>query len=91
MDTTEWDVLIGRRLAQIRVRRGLSQSEVARRLGRPQSWVSKIESGDRRLLMREAVDFGDCYAVSLNLFDGQGTEEEFAARLADVETVAASR
>ncbi|MBP6013326.1 MAG: helix-turn-helix transcriptional regulator [Alphaproteobacteria bacterium] len=34
---------------------GLSQHELARRLGRPQSFVSKCESGERRLDVVELV------------------------------------
>lgn len=36
-------------LRSYRDRAGLSQVEVAQRLGRPQSFVSKYESGQRRL------------------------------------------
>ena len=36
-------------LRQVRVRAGLTQEEVARRLDRPQSFVSKYETGERRL------------------------------------------
>lgn len=39
---------------------GLSQAEVARRIGRPQSAVSKIEAGDRHL---EALDLLEIAAV----------------------------
>jgi transcriptional regulator with XRE-family HTH domain len=35
-------------LRQIRVEAGLTQEEVARRLDRPQSFVSKYETGERR-------------------------------------------
>jgi len=38
-----------RRLKQARLKAGLTQADVARKLGRPQSFVSKIESGERRL------------------------------------------
>jgi transcriptional regulator with XRE-family HTH domain len=37
------------RLVSARVDAGLSQQEVADRLGKPQSWVSKNESGERRV------------------------------------------
>lgn len=36
-------------LRRHRVASGLSQGDLARRLGKQQSWVSKIESGERRL------------------------------------------
>jgi len=36
-------------LRQVRLDAGLTQSELALRLGQPQSYVSKYESGERRL------------------------------------------
>lgn len=36
---------------------GLTQQEVARKLGRPQSFVSKCESGERRVDVVELLDF----------------------------------
>lgn len=41
-------------LAEARIALDLSQTELARRLGKPQSFVSKYESGERRL---DAVEF----------------------------------
>lgn len=38
-----------KRLKLARMDAGLTQAEVARRLGKPQSFVSKSESGERRL------------------------------------------
>jgi transcriptional regulator with XRE-family HTH domain len=49
---------------------GLSQEEVARRLRRPQSFVSKYESGERRLdvveliEIAEAIGFDACKLVA---------------------------
>lgn len=37
------------RLVAARLEAGLSQQEVADRLGKPQSWISKNESGERRV------------------------------------------
>ncbi len=37
------------KLRQARLEAGLSQSEVAQFLGKPQSFMSKVESGERRL------------------------------------------
>ena len=36
-------------LRQVRTEAGLTQTDVAQRLGQPQSFVSKYESGERRL------------------------------------------
>lgn len=40
-------------LRDVRRRAGLSQADLAERLGRPQSWVSKVEVGERRLDLEE--------------------------------------
>ncbi|PLZ02683.1 XRE family transcriptional regulator [Burkholderia sp. WAC0059] len=44
-------------LAELRKERGLLQQDVADRLGRPQAFVSKVESGLRRLDLIELMDF----------------------------------
>jgi len=60
-----------RLLREIREKAGLRQVDVAEKLGQPQSFVSKYESGERRLdlLELEAV----CAACEIGL-------EEFVAR-----------
>ena len=40
---------------------GLSQEELAARLGRPQSFVSKLESGERRLAVTELVELAEAF------------------------------
>ena len=54
-------------LREIRVQAGLKQSELAARLGRPQSYVSKYESGERRLDLMEIHEI--CSAVGVRLRD----------------------
>lgn len=44
----------------------LTQSEVAARLGKPQSFVSKYESGERRLDVIEFLDVCKALSVSPN-------------------------
>jgi transcriptional regulator with XRE-family HTH domain len=44
-----------RRLIEARHSAGLTQVELAEKLGKPQSFVSKIEAGDRRLDVVEYV------------------------------------
>jgi transcriptional regulator with XRE-family HTH domain len=51
-------------LRQARTDSGLTQTEVARRLGRPQSFVSKCESGERRVDVVELLEFCRAYGVS---------------------------
>jgi len=43
-------------LRDLRRRRGLTQTEVAERLAKPQSFVAKYECGERRLSVIEFID-----------------------------------
>jgi transcriptional regulator with XRE-family HTH domain len=52
-------------LRQIRLDAGLRQEDLAKRLGRPQSFVSKYESGERRLDLLELRQV--CNAVRIDL------------------------
>ena len=59
-------------LRQIRLGAGLRQSDLAQKLKQPQSFVSKYESGERRLDVLEVRQI--CEAVGITL-------EDFAQRL----------
>ena len=56
------------RLRAAREQAGLSQVEVARRLGKPQSYVSKCESGERRVDVVELAAFAAVYGKALEEF-----------------------
>jgi DNA-binding XRE family transcriptional regulator len=56
------------RLKSARVEAGLTQSSVARLLGRPQSYVSKSETGERRLDVLELAAFARVYGRPLDHF-----------------------
>ena len=45
MNTVEYQLVLGRRIAQERRRHGLSQPELAAMVGRPVAWVSQLERG----------------------------------------------
>lgn len=59
-----------RRLKEARRRAGFTQAAVARALGRPQSFVSKCESGERRVDVIELEDFARLYRKPLTYFLG---------------------
>jgi len=50
-------------LKQARLEAGVTQDELARRLGRPQSFISKCESGERRVDVVEFLAF--CRALGV--------------------------
>jgi transcriptional regulator with XRE-family HTH domain len=56
------------RLREARKQAGLTQAEVAERLGKPQSFVSKCESGERRVDFVELVALSRLYGVELDYF-----------------------
>ena len=52
-------------LYRLRVSSGLRQSDLAHKLGTPQSFISKIESGERRIDIIELREI--CLALDTNL------------------------
>lgn len=62
-----WDnrrIYLSNLLKEARVNAGLSQVSMAGKLGKPQSYVSKYESGERKLDFVEVVEV--CIALSLD-------------------------
>jgi transcriptional regulator with XRE-family HTH domain len=53
------------RLRRVRRNSGLTQAEVARALGTTQAYVSKSESGERRMDAVELYDFAQIYGAPL--------------------------
>lgn len=50
-------------LSAARVKAGLTQVELASRMGKPQSFVSKVERGERRLDIAEFCQFADALGL----------------------------
>jgi transcriptional regulator with XRE-family HTH domain len=57
-----------KRLRIARQEAELTQVEVATRLGHPQSFVSKCESGERKVDVIEFAEFAELYGKSLEYF-----------------------
>jgi len=57
-----------KRLKGARIEAGLTQQEVANKLGKPQSYISKIESGERRLDVAEMKKFTEIYKKPSSYF-----------------------
>lgn len=54
---------VGRRVAEAREAAGLSQYEVARRLGVPQSSIARLELGQRQLRFVEGLRMAELYGI----------------------------
>ncbi len=57
-----------RLLVEARREAGLSQAALSTRLGRPQSFVSKYEQGERRLDVIEFLEIADALKISPGTF-----------------------
>ena len=55
-------------LRQAREKMGLTQTEVAKKLKRPQSYISKCEAGEQRIDVVELNKFAKLYKKELNYF-----------------------
>lgn len=54
------------RLRKRRLELGLTQEDVAKKLGVPHTWVSKVETCERRLDFLETVDLCRLYRIKLS-------------------------
>ncbi|MCD6282162.1 helix-turn-helix transcriptional regulator [bacterium] len=57
-----------KRLKEARLEAGLTQAEVAKKIGKPQSYISKIECGERRVDIAELKILARVYRKSLSFF-----------------------
>jgi transcriptional regulator with XRE-family HTH domain len=58
-----------KKLIQARKEAGLTQVLVARKLKKPQSYISKCENGERRVDFTEGSAFAKIYKKPLNYFE----------------------
>jgi len=56
-----------KRLIKARKEAGLTQVEVAEKLKRPQSYISKVETHQRRLDVLELIELLEIYSVDLSV------------------------
>ena len=59
---------IAEKLKQARILVGLTQKEVAKKLNKPQSYISKVEQGEQRIDVIELQHFANLYKKNLNYF-----------------------
>ena len=72
----EYQLLLSR-LLQARLDAGLTQMEVAQKLGKPQSFVSRSETGARRIDVIELKAFAHIYGKEISYFWGEANEPTF--------------
>ena len=65
--TKEYSDFVGK-LRKARLEAGLRQIDVAKKLRRTQSYVSRVEVGEQRLDILELKKFADLYKKSLDYF-----------------------
>lgn len=56
------------KLRSARVEAGLTQIEAGKKLKKPQSYLSKVERGERKIEAIELVDFAKIYNKDINYF-----------------------
>lgn len=63
-DDAELERRIAHLAAQLRERRGVSQAALAEELGHDQSFVSKVEHGERRMTVAELLRWAEALGIS---------------------------
>ena len=63
----EYERFLGR-LKKARLEANLMQTDVAKKLGKPQSYISKVESGERRIDVMELKKIADIYKKKVDFF-----------------------
>ena len=63
----EYDFVLSQ-IRKARIESGLRQKEVAKRIRKPQSYISKCESGERRVDITELNKFAKLYKKPLTYF-----------------------
>jgi len=56
------------KIKQARIEAGITQEEIAKLLGRTQSYLSKIESGQRRIDINLLAELAQVYKKEINYF-----------------------
>lgn len=56
------------RMKKARIEAGLRQIDVAKKMKRPQSYISRVESGEYRLDILEVKKFAKLYGKNINYF-----------------------
>jgi len=67
IQTKEYAIFI-ERMKRARLESGLKQIEVAKKMKRPQSYISRVESGEYRLDILEVKNFAKLYRKSVDYF-----------------------
>ena len=65
---TKENEILTRLMREMRVAAGLTQADCAEALGKPQSYVSKIEGGTQRIDLLQLRDYCSVCKVSLTAF-----------------------
>lgn len=63
VEDVRWQVLLGWRLRERRIRAGLNSKRAARQIGIPPRALSEVEHGIRGVLATELPRFGDVYRI----------------------------
>jgi len=79
--------LLTKLLREVREQRGLSQVELAERLGNTQTFVSKVERGERRLDVVELIEFCEAMEVPVD----QWLKDYLKRRTAELKDLPAKR
>ena len=64
---TKLDKAVGNKIAEIRKKLGLTQDQVAKRMGIDQTTVVRIENGDYAITLTKLVRYAEALGVEINL------------------------